>query len=79
MLGEVLRPLWGRLVGLTDQRVRDEPMPAGRLLCRKPIISPAHTNSIGVLYNSNWRRDVLLPAFAVHFCSTAGAASWRRR
>lgn len=60
----VPRPLWRRLVGLADQRVRDEPMPmpAGRLLFRRPIISPAHTNSVGVLDNTNWRRDVWLPA-----------------
>jgi integrase len=38
------------------------PMPAGRLLFRRPIISAAHTNSIGVLDNTNWRRDVWLPA-----------------
>lgn len=60
----VPRPLWRRLVALADQRVREEPlpMPAGRLLFRRPIISPAHTNSIGVLDNTNWRRDVWLPA-----------------
>jgi integrase len=60
----VPRPLWRRLVGLADQRLREEPMPmpAGRLLFRRPIISAAYTNSIGVLDNTNWRRDVWLPA-----------------
>lgn len=60
----VPRPLWRRLVGLADQKVREDPMPlpAGRLLFRRPIISAAHTNSIGVLDNTNWRRDVWLPA-----------------
>lgn len=60
----VPRPLWRRLVGLADQRLREEPMPmpAGRILFRKPIISAAYTNSIGVLDNTNWRRDVWLPA-----------------
>ncbi len=54
------RPLWRRLVILADQRLRDEPMPmpAGRLLFRRPIISPAYTNSIGVLDNNNFHRDV---------------------
>jgi integrase len=54
------RPLWRRLVILADQRLRDEPMPmpAGRLLFRRPIISPAFTNSIGVLDNNNFHRDV---------------------
>ncbi len=53
------RPLWRRLVILADQRLRDEPMPmpAGRLLFRRPIISPGFTNSIGVLDN-NFHRDV---------------------
>lgn len=60
----VTRPLWRRLVGLADQRLREEPMPmpAGRLLFRRPIISAAYTNSIGVLVNTNWRRDVWLTA-----------------
>lgn len=60
----VPRPLWRRLVALADQRLREEPMPmpAGRLLFRRPIISPAHSNSIGVLDKTNWRRDVWLPA-----------------
>ena len=54
------RPLWRRLVILADQRLRDEPMPmpAGRLLFRRPIISPGFTNSIGVLDNNNFHRDV---------------------
>lgn len=54
------RPLWRRLVVLADQRLRDEPMPmpAGRLLFRRPIISAAYTNSIGVLDNNNFHRDV---------------------
>ena len=54
------RPLWRRLVILADQRLRDEPMPmpAGRLLFRRPIISPGSTNSIGVLDNNNFHRDV---------------------
>ena len=58
------RPLWRRLVILADQRLRDEPlpMPAGRLLFRRPIISPAYSRSIGVLDNTNFRRDVWLPA-----------------
>lgn len=58
------RPLWRRLVILADQRLRDEPMPmpAGRLLFRRPIISPGYTHSIGVLDNTNFRRDVWLPA-----------------
>ncbi|MDI1290671.1 MAG: tyrosine-type recombinase/integrase [bacterium] len=58
------RPLWRRLVILADQRLRDEPlpMPAGRLLFRRPIISPGHTRSVGVLDNTNFRRDVWLPA-----------------
>jgi len=34
----------------------------GEPLFRRPIISAAHTNSIGVLDNTNWRRDVWLPA-----------------
>lgn len=60
----VPRPLWRRLVRLADQRVRDEPMPmpAGRLLFRRPVISSTYSNSIGVLDNTNWRRDVWLPA-----------------
>lgn len=37
-------------------------MPAGRLLFRRPIISPLHTRSIGVIDNTNFRRDVWLPA-----------------
>jgi len=37
-------------------------MPAGRLLFRRPIISPGYTHSIGVLDNTNFRRDVWLPA-----------------
>jgi integrase len=58
------RPLWRRLVVLADQRLRDEPMPmpAGRLLFRRPINSPGNTHSIGVLDNTNFRRDVWLPA-----------------
>lgn len=58
------RPLWRRLVILADQRLRDEPMPmpAGRLLFRRPVISPGYTHSIGVLDNTNFRREVWLPA-----------------
>jgi integrase len=58
------RPLWRRLVILADQRLRDEPMPmpAGRLIFRRPVISPAYSRSIGVLDNTNFRRDVWLPA-----------------
>ena len=37
-------------------------MPAGRLLFRRPIISPGYTHSIGVLDNTNFRRDVWIPA-----------------
>ena len=60
----VPRPLWRRLVILADQRLREDPlpMPAGRLLFRRPIISPTFTHSIGVLDNTNFRRDVWLPA-----------------
>ena len=49
---------------LADQRLGDEPMPmpAGRLLFRRPIISPGNTQSIGVIDNTNSRRDVWLPA-----------------
>lgn len=45
---------------LADQRLRDEPMPmpAGRLLFRRPIISPGYTHGIRVLDNTNFRRDV---------------------
>lgn len=39
-------------------------MPAGRLLFRRPILGPGYTHSIGVLDNTNWRRDVWLPARA---------------
>lgn len=62
----VPRPLWRRLVALANQRLADEPMPmpAGRLLFRRPIIAPQYTRSIGVLDNTNWRRDVWLPARA---------------
>ena len=58
------RPLLRLLVMLADQRLGDEPrpMPAGRLLFRRPIISPGNTHSIGVLANTNFRRDVWLPA-----------------
>ena len=60
----VPRPLWLRLVALADQRVREAPMPmpAGRLLFRRPIGSPGNTQSIGVLDNTNFRRDVWIPA-----------------
>lgn len=60
----VPRPLWRRLVGLADERLREEPlpMPAGRLLFRRPIISSVYSHSIGVLDNTNWRRDVWLPS-----------------
>jgi integrase len=58
------RPLWRRLVALADQRLLEPPlpMPAGRLLFRRPTYSPAHTHSIGVLDNTNFRRDVWVPA-----------------
>ena len=36
--------------------------PPGRLLFRRPIVSPGYTHSIGVLDNTNFRRDVWLPA-----------------
>lgn len=60
------RPLWRRLLILANQRLREEPlpMPAGRLLFRKPTISPGNTHSIGVLDNTNFRRDVWVPARA---------------
>ena len=38
------------------------PMPAGRLLFRRSIYSPGNTQSIGVLDNTNFRRDVWIPA-----------------
>jgi integrase len=38
------------------------PMPAGRLLFHRPTNSPGHTRSIGVLDNTNFRRDVWIPA-----------------
>ena len=58
------RPLWRRIVALADQRLTDDPMPmpAGRLLFRRPVISPLHSRSIGVFDNTNFRRDVWLPA-----------------
>ncbi len=58
------RPLWRRMVVLADQRLKDDlmPMPAGRLLFRRPVISPTPTQSIGVLDNTNFRRDVWKPA-----------------
>ena len=58
------RPLWRRLVALADQRLREPPlpMPAGRLLFRRPTFSSGHTHSIGVLDNTNFRRDVWIPA-----------------
>ena len=60
----VPRPLWRRLVALADQRLVDQPMPmpAGRLLFRRSIYSPGNTQSIGVLDNTNFRRDVWIPA-----------------
>lgn len=60
------RPLWRRLVALADQRLVDQPMPmpAGRLLFRRSIYSPGNTQSIGVLDNTNFRRDVWVPARA---------------
>ncbi|MDD2818720.1 MAG: hypothetical protein PHN51_09620 [Candidatus Nanopelagicales bacterium] len=60
----VPRPLWLRLVALADQRLRETPMPmpAGRLLFRRPMLSPGNTHSIGVLDNTNFRRDVWVPA-----------------
>jgi len=60
----VPRPLWRRLVALADQRLVDQPMPmpAGRLLFRRSIYSPDNTQGIGVLDNTNFRRDVWVPA-----------------
>ena len=38
------------------------PMPAGRLLFRRSIFTPGNTQSIGLLDNTNFRRDVWVPA-----------------
>ena len=56
--------LWRRLVALADQRLVDQPMhmPAGRLLFRRSIFTPGNTQSIGLLDNTNFRRDVWVPA-----------------
>lgn len=58
------RQLWRRLVTLADERLVDQPMPmpAGRLLFRRSIFTPGNTRSIGVLDNTNFRRDVWVPA-----------------
>lgn len=60
----VPRPLWERLVTLADRRLREAPMPmpAGRLLFRRPVTSYDGTHSVGVLDNTNFRRDVWAPA-----------------
>lgn len=60
----VPRPLWRRLVALADQRLLDQPMsmPAGRLLFRRSIFTPGNTQSVGLLDNTNFRRDVWVPA-----------------
>lgn len=58
------RPLWLRLVALADRRLLEAPMPmpAGRLLFRRPVTSHVDTQGIGVLDNTNFRRDVWTPA-----------------
>lgn len=60
----VPRPLWLRLVALAGERLREIPMqmPVGRLLLRRPMLSPGNTHSIGVLDNTSFRRDVWVPA-----------------
>jgi integrase len=57
-------PLWRRLVMLADRRRESEPLaaPAGRLLFRRPTCVGDRTFGIGMLDNTNFRRDVWIPA-----------------
>lgn len=57
-------PLWHRLVELADARAMEValPEPAGRLLFRRPPAERPRGHGIGLLDNTNFRRDVWIPA-----------------